>query len=74
MEAILIAISEGIPVVGCLAWSFVDNYEVRYNDWEALQQLTGFSGRLALPLGLVCNMVSLSLVYGSYMSLCSPGC
>lgn len=27
MEAILIALSEGIDVVGCLAWSFVDNFE-----------------------------------------------
>lgn len=29
MEAILIAISEGIDVIGCLAWSLYDNYEVR---------------------------------------------
>lgn len=29
LEAILIALSEGVNVVGCLAWSFVDNYEVR---------------------------------------------
>lgn len=28
MEAILIALSEGINVAGCLAWSFVDNFEV----------------------------------------------
>lgn len=28
MEAILIAISEGIDVIGCLAWSLYDNYEV----------------------------------------------
>ena len=27
MEAILIAISEGTRVVGCLAWSLVDNLE-----------------------------------------------
>lgn len=26
MEAILLAIAEGTDVVGCLAWSFVDNY------------------------------------------------
>ena len=29
MEAILIAISEGTNVVGCLAWSLYDNFEVR---------------------------------------------
>jgi beta-glucosidase len=29
MRAILAAMSEGVNVVGCLAWSFVDNYEVR---------------------------------------------
>ena len=28
MAAILIALSEGINVVGVLAWSFVDNFEV----------------------------------------------
>ena len=28
MKAILISISEGINVVGCLAWSFYDNFEV----------------------------------------------
>ena len=27
MEAILIAISQGVDVVGCLAWSLVDNLE-----------------------------------------------
>ncbi|KAK5677270.1 hypothetical protein LTS10_010459 [Elasticomyces elasticus] len=27
MRAILIALSEGVHVVGCLAWSFVDNFE-----------------------------------------------
>lgn len=27
MEAILVAIAEGTDVVGCLAWSFLDNYE-----------------------------------------------
>lgn len=26
MRAILMAIAEGTEVVGCLAWSFVDNY------------------------------------------------
>jgi beta-glucosidase/6-phospho-beta-glucosidase/beta-galactosidase len=26
MQAILLAIAEGTDVVGCLAWSFVDNY------------------------------------------------
>ena len=28
MEAILIALSEGVNVAGSLAWSFVDNLEV----------------------------------------------
>ena len=29
MEAMLISLSEGINLVGCLAWSFVDNFEVK---------------------------------------------
>ena len=28
MEAILISLSEGVSIIGCLAWSFLDNYEV----------------------------------------------
>ena len=31
MEAILIALSEGVNVAGSLAWSFVDNLEVSFN-------------------------------------------
>lgn len=30
MEGILIAMSEGVNVIGCLAWSFIDNYEVSH--------------------------------------------
>lgn len=33
MEAILIALSEGINVIGVLAWSFVDNFEVSSRRW-----------------------------------------
>lgn len=28
MRALLLAMSEGVEVIGTLAWSFVDNYEV----------------------------------------------
>lgn len=38
LEAILIAISEGVDVIGCLAWSFLDNLE-----WTS-----GFSVRYGL--------------------------
>jgi len=28
MRAMLMAMSEGVNVIGCLAWSFYDNFEV----------------------------------------------
>jgi beta-glucosidase/6-phospho-beta-glucosidase/beta-galactosidase len=39
MEAILISISEGVNVVGCLAWSILDNLEwgAGYQDKFGLQ-------------------------------------
>lgn len=39
MEAILMSISEGINVVGCLAWSLYDNYEVCCAALHALDKL-----------------------------------
>ena len=30
MEAILILLSEGVQIIGVLAWSFVDNFEVSF--------------------------------------------
>ena len=27
LEGVLIALSEGVPIVGCLAWSLIDNLE-----------------------------------------------
>ncbi|TKX25586.1 beta-glucosidase-like protein 1 [Elsinoe australis] len=38
MRALLLAMSEGVEVIGTLAWSFVDNYE-----WQ-----TGYQGRFGL--------------------------
>jgi beta-glucosidase/6-phospho-beta-glucosidase/beta-galactosidase len=61
MEAILMAIAEGTNVVGCLAWSFVDNYvSVEYVSCARILKTTlttviHRNGNRATNLDLECN-------------------
>lgn len=60
MRAILIALSEGINVIGCLAWSFVDNFEASFRlvlrHDEPAQQLTlSCSGPVPMEYASACN-------------------
>lgn len=62
MRAMLMTMSEGVPIIGCLAWSFYDNFEVSSSSFNLTfvpSTDSIFSGQAALQCASVCSTSTL---------------
>ncbi len=82
MQAILIAISEGVNVVSCLAWSILDNLEWNQGYTSKFGMQVSYNLRTSvvfefnLTLGIVCQFYDTgTLLQGQFLRIreCVPG-